>query len=539
MLTNIKPQNRYQFLRSFQKFKGEIMSKDLDLIIEGNVLTMSDVEPRVGAIGVQDGLISMTGTASEAEKYAGKKTQILQLSGKTVIPGFIDTHCHPFQVGNVLLNVDLAAARSISEILEKLEEKKNHTPAGEFILGLNFNYDIVKERRLPTLEELNKVSLSHPIMVLVYDVHSAMLNTPMLEKLSLPADMAGNVKGDDGRPTGLIEDPAIALVLQKLLPENEEDVMMAVEGAVNEALRVGITTLHMKEAHSNLQAILKHEHNLSVRVKPMVILKEPYHKNLAEILQSETYHQRAAVAFFADGAPDSKTAAFFEPYPGDLANYGMLYYADREFEDLIEKVHRAGFQISVHTCGTRATEQILNIYQNVLARCPIADHRHRIEHFEMPFGHQIKRAVDLGISLAMQPMFLFLSGGETYENIRSLLGNERVERWTPLRSILDAGGLVAGGSDAPVTKMSPLKGIQASINHPNKSQRITLYEALKLFTINGAQIGFEEHLKGTIETGKLADFTVLSDNPYGLKPEEVGDIKVEMTIVGGKIVFSG
>jgi predicted amidohydrolase YtcJ len=155
----------------------------------------------------------------------------------------------------------------------------------------------------------------------------------------------------------------------------------------------------------------------------------------------------------------------------------------------------------------------------------------------MPLGDQIKRAVDLKLGLAMQPMFLYLSGEETFENIRSLLGSQRADRWKPFRSILDAGGLVAGGSDAPVTKMSPLKGIQACILHPNQNQRITLYEALKLFTVNAARIGFEEHLKGSIEPGKLADFTVLSDSPYSVKPGEVGEIKVEMTLVGGQIVY--
>jgi predicted amidohydrolase YtcJ len=510
----------------------------LDLIIEANILTLADARPSAAAVGVRNGVISVLGDRETVEKKAGPQTQYLALEGKTVIPGFIDTHTHPVQIGNVILNVDLASAGSIGEILEKLEQKKNRTPVGDVVLGLNFNYDIVKERRLPTLAELDKVSSAHPIMVLVYDIHSAMLNTPMLKKIGLPDDTAGYVKNDQGRPTGLVEDPAIALVLRKLLPENESGVMTAVEAAVQEALSVGITTLHVKEARGNLEAILKYEHNLPVRVKPMVIIKAPFHEDLAQILQSETYRSRAAVAFFADGAPDSKTAAFFEPYRSDPTNYGMLYYRDEELEELIAKTHAAGFQISVHTCGTRATEQVLNIYQKVLKRHPRADHRHRIEHFEMPLGNQIKRAVDLKLALAMQPMFLYLSGAETFENIRSLLGSQRVERWKPFRSILDAGGLIAGGSDAPVTKMNPLKGIQACILHPNIHQRITLYEALKLFTINGAHIGFEEHSKGSIEPGKLADFTVLSDSPYSVKPEAVGDIKVEMTIVGGKIVFA-
>ncbi len=286
-----------------------------------------------------------------------------------------------------------------------------------------------------------------------------------------------------------------------------------------------------------MEAIFKSEKSLPIRVKPLVISKSPHHEDLPEILRSETYRARSTVAFFADGAPDSKTAAFFEPYCRDLTNYGMLYYQDDELEHLIETTHRAGFQISVHTCGTRATEQVLNVYRNVLRKYPRSDHRHRIEHFEMPLGDQIKRAIDLELALAMQPMFLYLSGEETFENIRSLLGSDRANRWKPLRSIIDAGGLVAGGSDAPVTKMSPLRGIQACILHPKKQERITLYEAFKLFTINGARIGFEEHLKGSIEPGKLADLTVLSANPYAVKPEEVGKIKVEMTIVGGKIVF--
>ena len=509
----------------------------LDMIIEGNILTMSDRLPRVEAVGVSNGKIAMTGDFTEDAKNVGKNTQYLALKDKTIIPGFIETHMHPTQVGNVLLNVDLAAVTSISDILQKLEDKKNSTPAGNSILGLCFNYDIVKERRLPTLEELDKLSSIHPIMVLVYDVHSAMLNTPMLEKIGLPDDTKGLTKDENGLPTGLIEDPAIALALQKLLPENESDIITAVDAAVKEALSVGITTLHMKEPLSNLKAIIKNEQSLPIRIKPLIISRSPDHEDLDEILQSEIYRTSATIAFFADGAPDSKTAAFFEPYNQDSTNYGMLYYQDDELETLIDQTHRAGFQISVHTCGTRATEQVLNVYQKVLKKHPRSDHRHRIEHFEMPLGDQIKRAVDLELALAMQPMFLYLSGEETYENIRSLLGSDRVNRWKPLRSILDAGGLIAGGSDAPVTRMSPLKGIQACILHPNHRERITLYEALKLFTVNAARIGFEEQLKGTIEPGKLADFTVLSDNPYSVKPEEVGDIKVEMTIVGGRTVF--
>jgi len=509
----------------------------LDLIILGNILTMHDARPRVEAVGVKNGRIAIIGNRSDVAQQAGKATRCLALEDRTIIPGFIETHMHPTHAGNVLLNVDLAAATSIDEILRKLKQRVSVTPPGEQILGLNFNNDIVKERRLPTKAELDNLSSAHPIIVLMYDVHSAMLNTRMLKKLDLPGSIEGCIKDEHGTPTGLVEDPAIALVLQQLLPENESEIATAVEAAVKEALSVGITTLHMKEPHENLKTILKFEQRLPIRIKPMVISKSPQHEDLTEILQSEIYRHRAAVAFFADGAPDSKTAAFFEPYSSDATNYGMLYYRDEELEEQIEAVHQAGFQVSVHTCGTRATDQVLNIYQKVLSRHPRTDHRHRIEHFEMPLGGQIKRAVDLQLALAMQPMFLFLSGENTYENIRCLLGAERVGRWKPFRSILDAGGLIAGGSDAPVTKMNPLKSIQACILHPNERQRITRYEALRMFTLDAARIGFEEHLKGSIEPGKLADFTVLSANPYSVGADEVGDIRVLMTIVDGKIEY--
>lgn len=499
---------------------------------------MSGSQPRVEAIGVKNGLIAVTGTLAKVEKSAGRRTRFLNLKDKTVLPGFIDTHVHPCHVGRSGRNVDLTSAESIREILRRIKQKIADTKPPQPVIGLNFNYDIVKEHRLPTRAELDELSAKHPVLILVYDVHSAMLNTRMLEILQIPLGMAGCIKNDNGEPTGLVEDPAIAFVMEKIWPEDEWELMAAVNEALQEALRVGITTLHAKEPYGSLKTILKHEKNFPLRLKPMFSIQSGDSADFGEILASEAFRQRAVVAFFADGAPDSKTAAFFEPYADELTNYGMLYYPDEELEDLIEKAHRSGFQVSVHTCGTRATEQVLNTYQKVLARHPRSGHRHRIEHFEMPLGHQIKRAVAMGIVFAMQPMFLFLSGDRTYENIRSLLGSQRVERWVPLRSILDAGGLVAGGSDAPVTRMSPLKGVRACVNHPNKSQRITLFEALSLFTVNGARIGFEEHLKGSIEAGKLADFAVLGDNPYAVKPEEVGDIKVEMTIVGGETVFS-
>jgi hypothetical protein len=237
-----------------------------------------------------------------------------------------------------------------------------------------------------------------------------------------------------------------------------------------------------------------------------------------------------------DGSVDALTAALYEPYSNDPTKLGMLYHTDEDFYKLIEKVHKAGCQISIHAESDRSIDQVLWAYEKVLEKYPRKDHRHRIEHFELVTMKQIKWATRLGVALAMQPAFMTVC--ENLEDYRVLFGEERIKRFHPYRSILNEGALVAGGSDSPVTRINPLEGIHALVNHVIKEQRIDVHEAIEMFTINGAIIGFEENIKGNIEPGKLADFVVLSDDPYRIPREKIRDIKVEMTIVGGKVVYN-
>ena len=510
----------------------------LDLILSGSVLTMDTGRPFAEAIGVKAGRIAAVGDYQHLSRSAGSQTSYLDLQGRSILPGFIDTHVHPVKAGAIERHVDLSHTTAVADILAALADKAARTPAGQPVLAFNFNGDIVRERRLPTLAEMDGVSDRHPLAVIVYDVHSAQLNTPMLAWASLPGDGPGVIRDAAGNLTGRMEDPAIDVVLRKIQPSGSEQIGEAVRAAVQQALRQGLTTVHMKESPGALPIISDMAARLPIRIKQMAKIDASDLSGYTELLNSEIIAPGTVVAMYADGAPDSKTAAFFEPYCDDPSNFGMLQFEDRQLEELVARAHQKDLQVSVHACGTRATEQVLAVYEKVLAEHPRGDHRHRIEHFEMPLGNHIRRAVKAGISLAMQPAFLFLSGEDTFENIRSLLGDERLLRWKPLRSILDAGGLVAGGSDAPVTPMSPLKGIQACVTHPNAAERITRYEAIQLFTSNAARVGFEENLKGSIAPGKLADFTVLAENPFTVDSDRIGQIQVEMTIVGGEVVFS-
>ena len=240
----------------------------------------------------------------------------------------------------------------------------------------------------------------------------------------------------------------------------------------------------------------------------------------------------------ADGAFEAHTAALLEPYADEPDHYGALTYSQEEMNDFAGKAHRAGLQIAVHCEGDRAVEQVLFAYERALREFPRRDHRHRIEHFEIPTENQIERVARAGIVAGMQPAFLpafFYRGGtERYE---FFLGRSRLKWIHPYRTILDQGILVAGGSDSPVTEINPLAGIQAAATHPHSEQRATVLEAIRMFTTSAAAFGFEEDQKGSIEPGKAADLVVLSEDPFTVARERIGNIPIEMTFVDGEIAY--
>ncbi|MGD1118827.1 MAG: amidohydrolase family protein, partial [Dehalococcoidales bacterium] len=299
---------------------------------------------------------------------------------------------------------------------------------------------------------------------------------------------------------------------------------------------VGITTLFAKEGLENAEFILKNVKKIPVRIRPMVFPGFGA-ASLDDVINSKFLGDHICICNLVDGSHEGRTAAMYEPYTDDPTTLGMLYHTDEELYDFVEKVHRAGCQISIHAESDRSIDQVLWAYEKVLEKYPRKDHRHRIEHFETVTMKQLKRVARLGVIVAMQPMFIPCAEGPNLDYYRLWIGDERVKRTNVYRSILNEGILISGGSDTPVTRVNPLGGIHVLANHPLKEQRIDVHEAIEIFTINGAIIGFEEDKKGNIEPGKLADFVVLSDDPYRVPKDKIGNIKVEMTIVGGKVVY--
>jgi len=360
------------------------------------------------------------------------------------------------------------------------------------------------------------------------------VNTRALEILKVRTGLEG-VEVAAGGITGVIRDPAIQSLPHPGLVLNEERKVEALKFASKLALEKGVTTIHALDGGPRNPGatafILKTKGSLPIKVVQ-------YNQSMKVKESLDLGLPRIGGCISADGAFESHTAALFEPYTDEPDNYGTLTYTQEEMSDFVLRAHQSGLQIAVHCEADRAIEQVLYGYERALRQFPRNDHRHRIEHFELPTENQIERVARSGVLTGMQPAFLpvffFRGGVERYE---VFLGRARLNRIHPYRTMLSQGILMAGGSDSPVTAIDPLLGIEAAVTHPHVEERLQILEAIELFTINGAKFAFEEDQKGSIETGKAGDLVVLSKDPCAVSPEKIGKISIQMTLVDGKMVF--
>ena len=510
------------------------MATDI-LLVNGNIITLSTKEQRCEAVAIQDGIIVAIGTSTGLKSQYKSANQVIDLQGKSVLPGFIDTHAHLMDTGIDTLGVDLSEAHSIAELQQNLAEFAKHITKDNWVIGHGFDDSVLTEKRFPTRYDLDIGS--YLVCIFRRDGHSCVVNSMGLNLLQLPPDTDGIEKDKQtNEPTGTMRRSAVGLTYEKVLGQLLDEMRLkGLHQAVQLAIVKGITTIHALEGGSvlsdkNLTVLLNHQEKLPVRI----VL---YHQtcNVDRIKQAGL--PRIGGCLLVDGSIGSRTAAVTEPFNDDPGNTGTLYFSDKQLYDFIETAHCAGLQISMHAIGDRAIGQLLKTYQQVLAKYPRKDHRHRIEHYELPRREQIPQTAELGLLLAMQPTFDYLWGGEN-QLYATRLGVERSLFSNPFRTILDAGILIAGGSDSYVTPMDPLLGIHSAVNHYSLKQRVTVDEAIRFYTTTAAYAAFEEQQKGTIEPGKLADLVVLEKNPYEVLATELKDIPVAMTICRGKITFN-
>ena len=500
------------------------------LLWNGNVITMDDDHPRAEALLITDGRITAVGSSEEVRRLKGEGWESIDLHGKTVLPGFIDTHVHLMATASVSAGIDLSEARSVEEVLEKVDERVQTTPPGEWILGYFITH--LSDRGMPTRYDLDRVSKNHPIRLAHRNGHLHSLNTRAIEILRVSSDLEG-VEKMSGEITGVIRDPAVQSLPHPGAHLGEHERRKALEVASQSILKKGVTTLHALDGGPRNPGAIPFLLSMEKQLPIKVVL---YNQTMVAEEVLGLGLPRIGGCISLDGAFESHTAALFEPYADEPDNYGTLNFTQEQISDFVLEAHQAGLQAAFHCEADRAIEQVLYAYERALRLFPRKDHRHRIEHFELPTESQMERVARAGILAAMQPSFLpaffFRGGVERYERF---LGRARLKRIHPYRTMLSSGILIAGGSDSPVTRIDPLLGIEAAATHPHADERLTVLEAIKMFTINAAKFAFEEDQKGSIEPGKAADLVVLSEDPFAVDPERIGKISVLMTLVDGKM----
>jgi predicted amidohydrolase YtcJ len=508
-----------------------------------NIRTMNPLYPRADALAIGGGRIVALGTWEEVAPHC-QGAQVVDAEGKTILAGFIDTHVHFLLTAMGLTALDVSATVSFAEIGEQVQGAAACSPEGELILGMGAKCEWVlrtgagdqmssAEESLSPRQVLDAVAPWQRVLIIGDTGHFSLANSRCLNFLNLPEDGEGIQRDAGGQPSGILVGSAHEKAFTTLAREfaSGPDTWRAIPRAVQQAASVGLTTIHALEGgdmctDETLQAFLGLIPSLPLRFLFWYQAME-----VSKVLQWGLPRIGGCILLDGDFLP--RTAAVREPY-SDGSGSGVLYHSQEEINAFVLEAHRAGLQVAMHAIGDRAIEQAITAYELALANYPRPDHRHRIEHAELITADQVERAKRLGLALAIQPAFNSVWAHTSHYDY---LGEERALRADPIRTLLDAGLLVAGGSDSFVTPLWPLLGIHSAVNHSNPTERIDLQRAIEMFTINAARIGFEEKDKGSLEVGKLGDLVVLSEDPFQVDPTRLKDIKVERTVVGGKTVY--
>jgi len=510
------------------------MSENNLVLRNGNIITMHPGQPRAEALAIRDSTIVAVGAWDEVAPHA-QDLPVLDLSGKTVLPGFIDTHTHFLWTALSLAALDVSGAEDHPALQAIIRQAVAGKAPGEPILGMGFTeYALDTEKFSPIMAALDAVAPDNPVLLVGVTGHVSAVNNCGLELLSFPAGTPGIVTDAGGRPNGLLADKAnnaAFRVFGKHFGADEKAAEM-IARAIEKAHSVGLTTVHALEGGVGGDNEAAEDFLAAIPALPLRFVFFYQIMDVDRVLALGL--PRIGGCILLDGDVGPRTAALSEPYVDDPECYGTLYHTQEEIDAFVLQAHQAGLQVAMHAVGDAAVEQALNAYQAALTAHPRVDHRHRIEHCEIIHEHQVQRAQRLGVALAIQPPFNHYWPHTEYV---PSVGQARAMQADPIRRLMRPGLLVAGGSDSTVTPLGPLIGVHAAVNHSNPAERVSVQEALELYTINAARIAFQETDRGSLKAGKLGDLVVLAEDPFEVNPSHIKDISVEMTVIGGEILF--
>jgi predicted amidohydrolase YtcJ len=526
-------------------------------------------------------IIDLGTTEGIQDKYSS--SQVIDLAGKVVLPGFIDAHGHISGYGENLLEIDLVGTNSQEEIAELVKEKASKLQPGEWIAGVGWDQNDWKEKLWPNHKIIDEAAPNNPVYLTRIDGHALWVNKKALELAGITKDTknpeGGDIKRDaNGNPTGVLIDNAMNLIYKVVPPQTDEMIEKTILTAVNSLMKYGITSVHdmgVGLRTINIMKKLANEGKLPIRIHVYI---DGVGNTWNEFLKSgrlvgyaNNFLNVRGIKLFVDGAMGSRGALMSEPYQDDPGNSGLQLMSEDEIYKVTLDALKNGFQVATHAIGDLGNTIVLNAYERALNELKPKDHRLRVEHVQVINPKDVERFGKYGIIPSMQPVHA--TSDMPWAEAR--LGTKRVKWSYAPKLVLKGSPIIAGGSDFPVENPSVLEGIYAGVTRRDKNeyprswldvirmvdkklfviskegipdttafeggwypeQRLTVQEAVNEFTKWAAYAGFEENKKGTIEIGKWVDFTILDRDIFNIPARDILRTNVEMTIVGGKIVY--
>lgn len=509
-----------------------------DLILKNaNVITIDPGQPTAELVAIKGDRILLVATNEGLESVRGTRTRVIDCQGKTVVPGFNDAHCHIFSFLRKLLGIDLSppSVNSINDIKAAIRRKAESTPSGQWIAGTDYNDFYLAEKRHPTRWDIDEVAPHHPVVLSHRSLHACVLNSLALSLAGITRETeeppGGQIARDltTGEPNGLLFE-MLGYIREKAMPPlSEAELDSGITLANRRYLSQGITSL---QDATYLNDYNRWQHFL--RFKEKGILKSRVSMMCG--IETMSQFQEAGLAL---GSGDSQLRlGGVKIVPSWISH--QLYPPQPELNQQVLKAQRAGFQVSIHAIEDSMVEAVINALEYAHSQLPQAERRHRIEHCSECPPHLLRRLKKLQPVVVTHPLFPYYSG----ERYLATIPTDRLKWLYRFKSLLNSGLIVAASSDSPIVPENPLVGIYGAVTRRAESGQqlppkecISPSQALTMYTINAAYASFEEEIKGSIIRGKLADMVLLSGDPTNTPPEQIKEIKVEMTIIGGEVVY--
>ena len=528
------------------------------IFYNGRINTLDDQNSVFEAVGVSNGKIAVLGTNQDLKPFISPKTEVVDLKGAAMFPGFMEAHNHLSIFAYLLDGIDLSAGRAkkIDDVLSRVKAESEKSPAGAWVKGSRYAEYFLAENRHPTRYDLDPVSPKNPVILFHTSFHACVLNSFALDMFDITrastSPQGGIIEKDqDGEPTGVLHDEAMMnifnqLFIADLVKMSDHELAEFCHRAALYFASLGL--VFAADALVVPQALKMYQAAQDAGRLPIRIYTMNYAPTADTLLDAQIktgFGSRklriGPIKMFADGGMSNRTAAVGTPYLTPPHGKGLKIQSRQELIEKVKWYHALGYQVAIHAQGDEGIRDTLDAYEAVLGTTSANPSRHRIEHGGCMYPDLLNRTVSMNIPVAIQPVFF----SELGDGFIEAFGPETADRLYPFKSMLSAGIKLGGSSDCPVSELDPRKGLGGAVMRSTPSgkvlgstERLTMDEALRLYTRGSAYLSFDENCNGTIESGKHADFTVMAADPRDIEPEKVPEIPFTMTVVDGEIVWS-